>query len=125
MTPVRTPQEAEPLVRANVGLVYYCLRRVRPGVAGEDDLEGEGMLALHRAALTWRPECGRFSTYACACIKGAMWRAANGGGAAGGAAACEPVDARPLRGESRAVGGPSPADEAADRDEAAILPALL
>lgn len=60
----------------NRGLVSYVIRNYFPGVLGSDEYpeyKQVGMLGLCRAAMTWVPKRGVFSTYACHCIKRAIW----------------------------------------------------
>src|SRR5437764_1409997 len=62
------------LVERNMALVHYVIRRhfrdLPPGYDA-DDLAQAGAVALWRAALTWRPELGRFAPWACRRIR---WR---------------------------------------------------
>jgi RNA polymerase sporulation-specific sigma factor len=64
----RAPVALAPLAAANVRLMHMVLRRYRRlatlRAVETCDLENAALLALHEAALLYRPERGRFSTLA-------------------------------------------------------------
>jgi RNA polymerase sigma factor (sigma-70 family) len=57
----------EPLVRHTVTKMYHGLRQ-----SSMEDLLSAGLVGLWQAAQRYRPERGRFSTYACRRIRGAI-----------------------------------------------------
>ena len=63
------------MVLANLGLVAYLATRFRGRGLATDDLIGEGMIGLVRAASTFDPAKGRFNSYAGLCIVGKIRRA--------------------------------------------------
>lgn len=70
--------DSEALFHNNRRLVFMVARRVVRQAECErdiDDLQQVGDIALWRASQHFDPERGfRFSTYACTCIRRAMWR---------------------------------------------------
>jgi RNA polymerase sigma factor (sigma-70 family) len=61
------------LAQRNVGLAYAEVKRFWRFAAGRalelSDLENTALLALHRAAATWRPSGAAFSTYGTAAVR--------------------------------------------------------
>lgn len=65
MTAAQRNRQAWDVALRNVGLIHCALRRRRTFYASREDLLHEGMLALHRAAMRFRPELGyQFSSFA-------------------------------------------------------------
>lgn len=71
--PERSRDEVERLIRDNVRIVFWCLKRFRDTrPMRREDLEPVGMEALWRAAVDWDPERGNFFNLAATCIKRAF-----------------------------------------------------
>ncbi len=62
------------LVESNMKLVPYTWKKYGSSfpIGDKEDYLGEGYMGLCRAALTWDPSRGSFSTYAVSCILNAM-----------------------------------------------------
>lgn len=67
-------REQELLVESNMNLVPYTWQKHRSSfpIGDKEDYFGEGYMGLCKAALTWDPSRGMFSTYAVYCILNAM-----------------------------------------------------
>jgi RNA polymerase sigma factor (sigma-70 family) len=66
--------DKEKLIVDNLGLVHFVMRnyvKIPPGLY--EDLYQEGCLGLCKAAETYEPEKGSFSTHAVYCIKGSIY----------------------------------------------------
>lgn len=65
-------EEQRKLVANNTKLVHHCLRLRYPAVNCRtelyEEMYAEGLLFLSKAALLWRPDGAKFSTYACVTI---------------------------------------------------------
>lgn len=57
------------LIEDNMNLVYYIISRQYPTFLHDDDVIQSGMLGLVKAANTFDPNKGLFSTYAGRCIR--------------------------------------------------------
>lgn len=57
------------LIEENMNLVYYIVSRQYPTFLHDDDVIQSGMLGLVKAANTFDPNKGLFSTYAGRCIR--------------------------------------------------------
>ena len=57
------------LIEENINLVYYIISRQYPTFLHDDDVIQSGMLGLCKAANTYDPNRGLFSTYAGRCIR--------------------------------------------------------
>lgn len=73
---LRGDEERNALVLANQGIVFYTVRRLLSPATlariGKDDVYQTAQLGLLRAAETWDPTLGRFSTHAYWQIRGAL-----------------------------------------------------
>lgn len=69
-----TPQEKE-LVNDNLGLVYYMVKRRHQEPQAQEDAFYQGLMGLFKAAKTYRPGNGPFSSWACRLIAQALLRA--------------------------------------------------
>ncbi len=71
--PIRTRAEAEAMIRENRGLIFWTISRFGPPRMNDterEDLEAECLVGLWYAALKYRPEMGRFSSFAVPKIRG-------------------------------------------------------
>ncbi len=60
------------IVKAYSPIIQRCVRELAGYKANPEDLRSEGVIALLAAAQNFKPEVGRFATYAKTCIKGIM-----------------------------------------------------
>ena len=63
------------LVENNMGLVMFCLKRVKVLRHFREDCKQAGMIGLIDAAKSYDGESSSFSTYATICIQRKMWNA--------------------------------------------------
>lgn len=64
--------QQQQLVEDNIKLVYYTISHYYSWLIGNEDIEQEGMIGLCKAAKSYEPEKGAFSTYAVVKIRGAI-----------------------------------------------------
>lgn len=60
------------LIEDNMKLVYLVLHKHFPRCINDEDIVQTGMFGLCKAADTWIEDKGKFSTYACRCIRNAI-----------------------------------------------------
>lgn len=58
----------EQLIQDNMGLVYHVIQQKYPTFIGDEDLIQSGMVGLCKAAESFDPTVGKFSTFAYWCI---------------------------------------------------------
>ena len=57
------------MIRENLNLVRYAIRRYLPGMEYDEDVFQSGMIGLWKALLRWDPERGKLATIAVPCIR--------------------------------------------------------
>lgn len=63
---------AEELYLANENLVYYVLKKHFPDKFFDEDIQQIGRMELWKVCISFDPERGKFSSYACPCIRNAI-----------------------------------------------------
>lgn len=63
---------AEELYLANENLVYHVLKKYFPDKLFDEDIQQIGRMELWKACISFDPERGKFSSYACPCIRNAI-----------------------------------------------------
>lgn len=64
--------EQRKLAEENMNLVYHLIGKEYPTFLYDEDIVQSGFLGLCCATMKWKEEKGKFSTFACACIRNAI-----------------------------------------------------